>query len=79
MISFKSSYTANTNTTAQYNGQTYNVINFSNESVDNNPDPNIYGVPFISNQSMFYKINSNSVEIFLCDEGDFENETILEG
>ena len=79
MISFKSSYTANTNTTAQYNGQTYNVINFSNQSVDNNPDPNIYGVPFISNQSMFYKINSNSVEIFLCDEGDFENETILEG
>ena len=78
MISFKSSYTANTDTTAQYNGQTYNVINFSNESVDNNPDPNIYGVPFISNQSMFYKINSNSVEIFLCDEGDFQNEKILE-
>ena len=50
-------------TSARYNGQTYNVMNFSNESVDNNPDPNIYGVPFISNQSMFYKISKWSEDV----------------
>ena len=68
-IKFKSHYNT-PKTTITYNENYYIGLVIYNNPIEN--------IPLMSNQAVFYKIDGESSEIFICDVGDFENDTILE-
>jgi hypothetical protein len=71
-ISYRTRFSAGDYEEINYEGDNYTVLKVKNQPIQS--------IDLMTNQSLFLReINPpGSIEMFLCDEGDFQNEKILE-